>query len=240
MPTSISSYDDAMMGKTGKRAAREAMEAQLRALGFAEDYIQERGDEISGYYDPRVEMGETAFQEYAAGRTPEGFAQNLEDISTGSAYQQILAPRMDAAQRQLAGSGLSRSSFGARRAGDVSQGTLLGIEGMLSGRQRDVGQQGYQALQGRTGVDIGQMNALESLMLQRGQVEAGGILGQAQAMIEGAQNNYNAMHNVGSGILGMFGGGGGGSAPSGIGDSSLQQQNPYSVECISAWQDCIA
>ena len=48
------------------------------------------------------------------------------------------------------------------------------------------------------------------MIVDRSKVKAGGILGEAQSHAQGASNQYNALHNVGSSIMGMFGGGGSG------------------------------
>ena len=81
---SIGNYHDAMTGQTGENAALMAAYLQSQGIIKATDYITDRGDELAAAYDPRIDMGEAAFQEYAAGRTPEGFASNLEAMFTPS------------------------------------------------------------------------------------------------------------------------------------------------------------
>ena len=203
---------EGLSGKTASRGAKDAAIAQLLSINKAQDRLDEDYPGFADYYRPRAEMGETAFQEYAKSRTPEGFAANMEAIGSGDVYASILKPRMEGAQRQLASTGLSRSSFGARHAADVSQDTMLAIEELLTGRTRDVSNMGYDALGRQVGYEQAYSDASQNYELQRGSVMAGNILGQAQASTNAANNLMNQLHEAGMGVMQMFSMGGGGGA----------------------------
>lgn len=227
---SIGRYHEAMTGKTGEQAAKEAMMAQLLAIDDASKYLTETGEEISGRYDILSEALPAAWEYMMASATPEGLAQNIQDIRTSGLYDEILGERMDTMGKGLSRAGLSRSSYGGRRYADLSTDALMGLEGMLTGRQGKVAGIGYDALGRQVGLDTNLMNQLANLKLQKGGVRAGGVLGEAEAIAKGAQNQYTAMHNVGSGLMGMFGGmmGGGSDIPSTTATSTSQggQQMP--------------
>ena len=211
---SIGRYHNTMLGKTGATAEKMAARYRLDALDEAQGIYEQQYPEIMGRFDPYAAGGAEAYEMYQQGITPEGYAANLEVLSSSPAYDALLAPRMEAVQRQLAASGLGRSSYGARRAADVSQETLTGLEGLLSGRQRDVAGIGLGATGTQAGLQQNLMDTLANIAQQRGEVLAGGELGAQMQRAQGAANQYRVIHNVGSSLMSMFGmggfGGGGG------------------------------
>ena len=207
---SIGRYHDAMTGRTGAEAAREAARVQKQAYTEAMGEVGRGYDTAEGYYQPYVQPGLEAYQRMQEGSTAEGLGANLEALQASPAIMALINARANRVGNQLASTGLSRSGYGMRQLGNVDQESLLGLEGMLYGRSGNIAGMGYGAGERLAGLGVDRSNALSSLLLGRAGARASGILGRAQSLSQGAQNQYTAMHNAGSAVMGMFGGGMGG------------------------------
>ena len=124
-----------------------------------------------GGFDPYAKIGMQGFQDYAYGSTPQGYGQNIMAL-TGAA-QPLVDQRMNIMQRAQGGLGLSRSGFGMNEMADLPMEVLMGLEQQMSGRQRDIGQTGYGAQQGISGLQQGEGDIMAQLMQQYGQQGAG-------------------------------------------------------------------
>jgi len=213
----IGRYHADMGGATGEAAAKKA--AALQEQGFAESSakIEQGYTDAAGNYTPYIQPGMDAFNRMAAGSTPEGFAASLESLQASPAIQALIKQKMQGVNNQLSSAGLSRSGYGSQEMGAVTPETLVGLNQMLYGRSQNVAGMGYGATQAKSGLDVDKTNALVQMIMGKYGARASGVLGAAQAQVQGSQNRYTAMHNAGSAVMGMFGGGGGGgtSAPQG-------------------------
>ena len=228
---SIGRYHDAMTGRTGQSAAQEAAILQMQAMQEARGELEGGFDKASGYYQPYVQPGLDAYGRMVSGATAEGYGANLDALQRSPAIQALMDARSRRVSNQLASTGLSRSGYGARALGDVDQETLMGLEQMLMGRTSGIAQQGYGAQQQLSGLDLSRAKAISDLIMGRSQAHASGILGMAEALSKGAQNQYTAIHNAGSSVMGMFGGGMGGGGD--LQSNTPQQQSPYQMPANS-------
>lgn len=210
---SIGRYHDNMTGRSGAKAAKQAARIQGAAIDEARATLEPERDQLLAGYQPYTDAGQSAFAELAQSSTLDGMGQRLNNLQNSDMYRSLSDQRMSDANRYLNSQGISRSTAGGERIGDISMETLLGLEQMMAGRQGQIANQGYNALGQQTGITQGYGDAIRNMIMQKAGVQAGGILGAQQARAQGSQNQYTAIHNVGSGLMGMFGMGGGSSQP---------------------------
>lgn len=237
----IGRYHADMGGSTGESAAREAARKQIAGINEAMGELGTGYDTAGKFYDPYAQAGLTAWDRMQQGSTAEGLGTSLEALQRSPAIMALINARAKRVGNQLGATGLSRSGYGMRELGRVDEESLLGLENLLMGRTGNIAGIGYGAGQAQSGLGLDKAKSLADLMQLRGQVRATGVLGAAQAQVQGSQNRYTAMHNAGSAVMGMFGGmggGGGGSAPSGGTQSgiSTQQAQYYNPNAASNYQ----
>lgn len=232
MGGSIERYHKAMGGNTGASAAKKAARQQISALDKSYGFLTDREKDILSGYDQYIDAGRGAWDEMVRGSSIEGFGNRLSDVMGSQFYDELKGERISDASRYLSSQGIGRSSAGAESIGDIGMDTAMGLEAMLMGRTGNIAGQGYNALNTQTGYKDAYGRALADMITRRGALEATGTLGAAQAEIQGQQNRYNAMHNVGSSLMGMFGGGMGGGSDlemgTGIDPNTYNQQGAQS------------
>ena len=141
-------YHDAMTGKLGAKAAKEAAKVQVAGL---DDSIGETRD-LSAAYDPYSQAGLDAWSSLVEGSTLEGMEENLSNIYGSDLYTQSQEIANRQLQDQLASTGMRRSGTGLLESANQPFQTAMGIEGMLRGRQQGISDTGYGALNTQTGL----------------------------------------------------------------------------------------
>lgn len=207
---SIGRYHGDMGGSSGSSAAKEAARIQMQGYDNASDEYASGYDNAIGRYDPYSQGGPDAMRRMIAGSTPEGYGNSLNTLSQSPLIQQMVNRRTRNMGNALGNSGLNRSGYGVTEMSQVEGDELMRIEGDLYGRNSNVAGIGMNATGAQSGLDTAKTNALAQMILAKSGANASGVLGAAAANVAGSQNRYNAMHNVGSGIMGMFSPGGGG------------------------------
>lgn len=201
-------YADDMSGKTGREASFKAGVMQSQAADEARALI-ESGYDSTGYA-PYIAGGTTAYNNMVAGSTPEGYSNSLNTLSQSPMLQQLIAMKERGIGNQLSTQGLNRSGYGVNEIAQVQPDTLMALENEIYGRQAPIANTGFTAMQAKSGLDVDKTNALTQMILQKAGINATSFLNQAQSGVQGSQNKYTMVHNVGSGLMSMFGGMGGG------------------------------
>jgi len=224
---SIGRYHGDMGGKSGSRAAKEAAALQVRGYEDASDEYGKGYDGAIARFDPYSSGGKAAMQRMIDGSTAEGYGASLETLSNSPMIQQMIQRKMKGIGNALNAGGLSRSGYGVSEMGEVTPEELMRIEGDLYGRNANVAGIGMSASGAQSGLDVDKTNALAKMILAKSGAKASGVLGSAAAKVAGSQNRYNAMHNAGTAVMGMFspGGGGGGGTSDGAGSVNTVNQN---------------
>ena len=116
----------------------QAVSKSLRQTGKAYDTAM-------GRFDPYMETA-----------TVGGLDQMFKDIGSSSLYSSLMDERGKSLADVLGGTGVTRSGYGRDAASNLSTDTILGLEGLLTGRQ-------FQGAQALGGLDIGRANALSNI-----------------------------------------------------------------------------
>ena len=195
-------------------------EGQLSALdqvnqgfGQAQQALGQGRQDLAGGFGQAAQglgafgqAGQQALGQFQQGSTAQGFGQNLQNLQQSGALNPLIEARTRAAQSAQGAAGLSRSGAGLNQITDIPQDVLLGIEGMLSGRQQQLAGQGLQAQGQIAGFQAGggqalagQQGNIANLLAQQGQLGAG-IQGQ------GFQNMANLSQQAAQKQAGLFSG----------------------------------
>lgn len=167
---------DGVSGKSQRDAIEKTTNAQL---GFQQQAL----DLVKPFYD----FGVKSLPGIESSATLEGFGNGLGDIFNSPMFQQLAAEKQKAGQASLMSSGLSRSSYGGERMGEIPISTAFGIEDMLRGRQ-------YQ----NAGIATGAGSQMGSIFGNMGNITGQGIMGGAAAEQGGVQNLLGLLGSIGS------------------------------------------
>jgi hypothetical protein len=215
----LSSFTGSDGSDAAKKAAAIQAEWRNKAIGELEK-IPGMLEPIKGMYEaaysPYITQGEGFMGEFAprvqSASTFGGFSQRLGNIMESDIFQPLLDERMEAAQTQLANTGLSRSGAALREAARIPTDLAMQLENQLYGRQvaglnygtnLGLGAQGARVggIADVIGQQAGVRGSVANVMSGIGDVYAQGRLGGATAGAGGAQN----MMNMGMQGLGMYG-----------------------------------
>lgn len=223
---SIERYHKGMGGNTGRSAAKKATAAEIKGLEEAMALLEGREKDILAGYDPYVKAGNNAFAEMVSGSTIPGYGKRLDDIRGSEFFGDLKKERYSDASRYLSSQGIGRSTAGAETMGGIDMDTIMGLENMLMGRTGNIAGIGYNALGTQTGYKDAYGRTLADMTRDKGRINASGILSAAEAIIQGQNNRYAAMHNAGSSVMGMFGGGMGGGSDAET-KTGIDPSSPY-------------
>lgn len=184
------------------------------ALGGAKSAIFQGGQQAVAGLDPFAKAGVQGLQDFQQGSTAQGFGQNIADLQSSGALNPLIAARTNALQSAQGAAGLSRSGAGLSELAAIPQDVLLGIEGLLSGRQQSLAGQGLGAqgqiagLQAGTGQQLaGVQGNMANLLAQQGQLGAGIQSGGGQLMANlasgAAQTAGGFSQGLGQGLAGV-------------------------------------
>ncbi len=161
------------------------MGAYNRAAGKATNYMNKGYDDAVAGYDP-----------FMKGTTSAGMGMILDELGNSGTYRNLVGERGNTMKNYLSDVGLSRSGHAVNEMADLSQDTLLGLEGLLSGRQ-------FQGAQAMSGLNTGRARDLSGI-----------LMGKASANVNAQQQEEQAKAAMLSGLIGggaqigsaMFGG----------------------------------
>lgn len=167
-------WDD-FRGKTGADAAREAADVQVQ--------LQREGlDLLRPFFSDSAQNLEGVNQDATIG----GFGQNIGDILNSGYLAPLLQQAHRAADFQLSKAGLRRSGAAADAAARIPVDFALSIESELNRRKQNNAGRAFGATQ-QAGNVLGNI----------GGMQAGGIIGAANARQQGTSNIIGLLRQVG-------------------------------------------
>ncbi len=180
MGFSLSDVSDAVFGIDSPN-----MGAYNRAVGQGMDGIKQ------GYG-----LARESYTPFMKGTTSAGMGMQLDELMNSGTYRNLVGERGNTMKNYLSDVGVSRSGHAVNEMADLSQDTLLGLEGLLSGRQ-------FQGAQAMSGLNTGRARDLSGI-----------LMGQASANVNAQQQEEQAKAAMLSGLIGggaqigsaMFGG----------------------------------
>ena len=90
------------------------------------------------------DLAQAGYDPFMATTTAAGMGSGISELINSGTYRNLVGERANTMQDYLGGVGLSRSGYGVNEMADLSQDTLLGLEGLLSDRKL----QGAQSIGG--------------------------------------------------------------------------------------------
>ena len=126
-------------------------------------------------FQPFLDFGSSALPGLQAGATPEGFAGNIQDITSSGVLGPLINERQRASSAALGSAGLTRSGSAATEAARIPTELLFAIEQLLSGRLGGIGETGFAAAQGVGSLQTGVGQSIANTNLAQAQKKTGDI-----------------------------------------------------------------
>ena len=187
------------LGFGGRESAGgRAAEAQVAGGQQGIDEIRKQFGITQQNIAPFLQAGTGALGQVQQGTTAGGLDARLREILNTDIFGGLVEERGRAVQGQLAATGQSRSGFGLQEAARVPTELALGLEQLLTGRSQQLAGQGFGAA-----TNLGQFGAqasgnIANLFGQQGKARGAGIVTDAQAEAQRAQQQLNTVATIGS------------------------------------------
>lgn len=146
--------------QNGKNGAQTAL---LLGNTRAENELGENYGLARQQLQPLADLGMGAMERLNYGSTAEGFASNVNNLLDGGALAPLIAENQRNLEAELAAQGLTRSGAGIRDLSQLPIETIMGIEGMLQGRNSEVASYGLPAVTNQAQLYTQEGDALASL-----------------------------------------------------------------------------
>lgn len=144
------------------------------------------------FFEPFLEYGTQGLEGYAAGATPQGLSDTIDQIMSGSLFGGLVDERRNEVQNMLSAGGMMRSGRAVEEGAAIPTDIALALEGVLRGRQGGLAEMGF-----------GGATNIANLTTQVGEAIASGILGlEAQRAAAKATKDTNKSNLLGSLISG--------------------------------------
>lgn len=183
----ISDFFDDLTGKTGAEAALQAGNIQADAARESLAFLKERFGITDEQLSPYISAGAGGLDYLQQGSTPQGLAEQINQIMNGGYFNDLVDERTRAVQGQLSAGGLTRSGTAMQEAANIPTDIALQVRSMLTGQNQNLATMGANAITGNASTAMPLYNAMQA----PAQAQAAGQLGAAQASAGGVQNILN-------------------------------------------------
>lgn len=186
-------------------ASREGIEELRRQFDISRGDILAAQGQARSDLSPFRSAGLGGLVTFGSGITPEGLGSNLRRIFQGGALDPLIKERTEAAQGQLAATGLSRSGTALEEVARIPTELGFQVEQLLTGRAQDLANIGLGAATGTANVSQGAGQALSDLSQAFGQGVLGAQQGIGETLGQGIIGRGQAQAGFQQGLLGVLG-----------------------------------
>ena len=171
--------------------------------GFNDQAIRELRRQFnltSKKFKPFVDAGTNALSDLVQGSTLDGLNDRLAGIFNTDTFSSLHDFRRQGTEGALAAGGLMRSGKAIESLSQLPIDVALALEGMLTGRTRDLVGIGQNSVAGEASLGSNLSNNIAGILTSSGRTAASGILTDAQSKAQGQQN----LLNLAGSVAGLF------------------------------------
>ena len=179
-------------------AGGRAAEAQVAGGQQGIDEIMRQFGITQQNISPFIQAGIGALPGLTQGTTAGGLDARLREILNTDIFGGLVEERGRAVQSQSAATGQSRSGFGLQEAARVPTELALELEQLLTGRSSQLAGRGQQAAFGLGQLGGQAAGGIADLFQAQGRARGAGIVTDAQAEAQRAQQQLNTAATIGS------------------------------------------